>query len=221
MSGTSGPGSNEKPIEQIEDPGEYNQRRRMRAVHDAMDRFHDQRRKARDLYSRGHISEDTHLSILREAVESVLYELEPQLREFDPTDEDTEADAEGYYWNHVELGSVEIPPDGKTHKFTGLESIVEFPDPMTVTWEEEPDPPAGMSHHPNPDAGQQEETVQVPRRVLLRAARAVRAFMNDVGLDLGFDRTSHDDGDHSDLDALLRARGQQEAAAELPEVADD
>lgn len=206
---------------EITDPGEYNQRRRLRAVHDSMDRFHQQRRQARDLLSRGQISQNTYLSMLREAVESVLYELEPQLREFDPTDADDEKEAPGYYWTSVELGSVEIPPDGKPHQFQGLRSIVEFPDPMTVTWEEEPDPPAGFSSVVDPDAGKREETVQVPREVLIRAARAVRAFMNDVGLDLGFDRTSHDDGDHSDLKALLRARGQTDAAAELPEVADD
>lgn len=209
-----------QPAEKIEDPGEYNQRRRLRAVHDALDRIHVRRRKGRELMLHGQLDKQAYRSGLREAVTSMLLELEPAMRKFDPSDPGQE-DAPGYYWTTVPLGEMKIPQTGETYEFRGVQSVLEFDDPLVVEWEEDQDPPLGRSSHPDYGAETKTKTVQLSGKVLMNAERAVRTFMHDVGLDLGFDRTSHDDGDVDDLEALLRARGQEDAATELPEMNDD
>lgn len=200
--------------DRIEDPGEYNQRRRLQAVHDALDTIHERRSIGKEALQNGRIDRFTYLSSLREAVESMLLELEPAIKQFQAGGDD-ERDGD-YYWNEVDLGSVYLPPDNTECKFQGLKSILEFPDPYEAEWTVDKDPPSGFETHPRGQTEVQSQQIQIPKRILRKAERTVREFMHQVGLDLGFDRTSHDEGDVDDLEALLRARGQEQAADELP-----
>jgi hypothetical protein len=178
-----------RSVEKIDDPGEYNQRRRIETIHDATDRVFHQRRHALDLYQAGRIDQNGYLKILREAVESLLHQLEHSIRAFDEEQEGGRT-----YWEDVTLGSVEIPPDGEEYQFVGLASIMDFPDPYVAEWEDEEEPPAGFSSHPDYGTVTREEKVHVPESVLMAAVRAVMQFMNEVGLDVATEDSSETHG---------------------------
>jgi len=181
-------------LDEIDDPGEYNQRRRIRAIHDARERVLNQRRHAKDLKATGMITTQDYESILREAVGSFVIEIEQLLRRYqhthDPDTTNTETEAEpdshhppSWYLNDAPLGTVTIPPDGTIHKFTGLQSVIEFPDPHTVTWETSQTPPAGFSTHPDNNTTTHQREVQIPEPVLMKAVRVGMQFLNTIGMD--------------------------------------
>lgn len=203
-------------LDQIDDPGEYNQRRRIRAIHDARERIFEQRRRALDMKSSGRISEQQYLKILREAVESFLLEIEQLLHRYaaetrDDYDDHAETDDEpeaspSHYLTDVELGGVTIPPDGNEETFDGLLSILEFPDPYVAEWETYQSPPPGLSMHPDGGGTLHREEVQIPERVLLKATREATGFLNEVGLDAEIESDTPEYGfrelDSDELDAL-------------------
>jgi hypothetical protein len=205
-------------FDQIDDPGEYNQRRRVRAINNARERVFEQRRRGLDMLHHNRISEFTYKTILREAVETLIMEVEDQLQNFDADSEgDGQEHGPQYYWEDVELGSVSIPPNGDQYHFTGLESILEFDDPLVVSWVEHTEPPAGFSTHPEGQTEQRRERIQIPSDVLMSGARETMAFLDNIGLGLHLqDETPQDKASHSDLRGLVQLRGQDEVAEQLP-----
>jgi len=204
--------STEQELDQIEDPGEFNQRWRIRAINESIQRVFNQRRHGLDKLYHGAITRQQYQTILREAVESLIIWVEQPLQNYD--DDDDEAK---HYWKDISLGTVSIPPNGESYEFKGLESILEFDDPLVVTWEVVTEPPAGFSSAPGGHTETRQEKVQIPEDVLMKAARETMNFLSTVGLGLGLeDQTPQDRAEHSDLRGLLTLRGQDEVAEELP-----
>jgi hypothetical protein len=194
-------------LDDVDDPGEYNQRRRLRALGDARERVFAQRRHALDEYALGNISALMRDTIVREAVESLILEIEQlvvgdhfmddQLAEALPngatrsevsptaarySDREDEWGGE-WFWHEAPLGSVTRPDTGAEVPIQGLRGFLEFPNPMVVSWEEDLDPPAGFSTHPKGETDTRTEQVQLPEWVSMTAYRVAAAFLNQVGLD--------------------------------------
>lgn len=213
-------------LDQIDDPGEYNQRRVSRSIHDARERIYDQRRHALDMKASGRITDQQYQKILREAVESYILEVEQVLRRYHHDDNQTvPGDTDrtpGDYLKNIELGDVTIPPDGEVYTFEGLTSILEFPDPYVAEWETYQAPPPGWTNNPDATVTTHREEIQIPEHVLLNAVREATAFLHETGLGLQLeDQTPHDEVSHSDLRGLLTLRGQDETADQVPGGGDD
>ena len=176
------------PLKEIDDPGEYNQRRRIRAIHDARERVFEQRRRALDLQAQGSISRRTFRDIVRESVESFVFEIEQVLRRYQADAEPNLDPGSGarpptWYLKGADLGNMMLPPDGRERDFRGLLSVVEAPDPFVCEWQQQPSPPAGFESHPLAQAETQRREVQIPEKVLLNAVRTGMQFLSEVGLD--------------------------------------
>jgi len=185
-------------FEEVDDPGEYNQRRRIRAIHDARERVLEQRRRALDLRAHNQISKRQYHDILREATESFILEIEQLLRRYknDPAltlDSDIDGREPSWYLQEAPLGSMTLPSGDQKLGFTGLQDVLDAPNPIVCEWEEKADAPAGFETHPMGDTETQHRKVQIPEDVLLNAARFAMEFLSQVGLDLEVDE---DRGDH-------------------------
>lgn len=168
-----------------DDSEDVNRQRRLNAIHDARETVVDRRRRVDDALTYNEITEQTANTVLRREVENYIHEVEWLM-----DDADTSRD----YWAGVELGAM-VMPDGNTYEFVGLQSIVETADPIHYQWEsEEEDDWDGRT------VNKHEETVQIPRDVLMNAYRAVNGFLFEIGLDLGLDDGPTEYGfDYSDL----------------------
>jgi len=176
------------PLSEIDDPGEYNQRRRIRAIHDARERVFEQRRRGLDLRARGVISQRQYRDILRESVESFILEIEQLLRRYqadaEPNlDADSDVRPPSWYLQDVDLGVMALPPDGREAVFDGLLSVVEAPDPFVREWEERPEAPAGFEGHPLAETETKHREIQIREQILLNAVRAGMQFLSEVGMD--------------------------------------
>jgi len=186
-------------LDEIDDPGEYNQRRRLRAIHDARERVLEQRRHALDLRAVGHINQRQYQSVVREAVESFIMEIEQLLKRFEADaepnlDDDGDARPPSWYLEDAPLGTATIPPTNDAYEFRGLQSVLEFPDPYVASWQDKERPPAGFSTHPHGETQQRSEKVQIPEQVLLNAVRCGMEFLNAVGLDAEVEDTTPEFG---------------------------
>jgi hypothetical protein len=185
------------PLDEIEDPGEYNQRRRIRAIHDARERFMEQRRRALDLRAHNQVSERQYHDIIREAAESFVLEIEELLKRYrdDPAlTLGTKSRAASWYLERVTLGTMTLPPGGREIEFQGLQSILDAPNPIVCEWEEEADAPAGFAAHPMGEVETQRRKLQVPEDVLVNAVRTGMEFLSQIGLDLRLDEDQGDSG---------------------------
>ena len=193
------------PLSEIDDPGEYNQRRRIRAIHDARERVFEQRRRGLDLRARGVIGQRQYRDILRESVESFILEIEQLLRRYqadaEPNlDADSDVPPPPWYLEDVDLGIMRLPPDAQELVFDGLLSVVEAPDPFVREWEERPDAPAGFEGHPLAKTETKHREIQIREGILLNAVRAGMQFLGDVGLDVEMGDGVRDAGfDYSDI----------------------
>jgi len=176
------------PLSEIDDPGEYNQRRRIRAIHDARERVFEQRRRGLDLRARGAISQRQYRDILRESVESFILEIEQLLRRYqadaEPNlDADSDVRPPSWYLHDVELGRMALPPHSQELVFDGLLSVVETPDPFVREWQERPEAPAGFEGHPLAKTETKHREIQIREQILLNAVRAGMQFLSEIGLD--------------------------------------
>jgi hypothetical protein len=184
-------------LDEIEDPGEYNQRRRIRAIHDARERFMEQRRRALDLRAHNQVSERQYHDIIREAAESFVLEIEELLKRYrdDPAlTLGTKSRAASWYLERVTLGAMTLPPGGREIEFQGLQSILDAPNPIVCEWDEEADAPAGFAAHPMGETETHRRNVQVPEDVLVNAVRTGMEFLSQIGLDLRLDEDQGDSG---------------------------
>jgi len=184
-------------LDEIEDPGEYNQRRRIRAIHDARERFMEQRRRALDLRAHNQVSERQYHDIIREAAESFILEIEELLKRYrdDPAlTLGTKSRAASWYLERVTLGTMTLPPGGREIEFQGLQSILDAPNPIVCEWDEEADAPAGFAAHPMGETETHRRNVQVPEDVLVNAVRTGMEFLSQIGLDLRLDEDQGDSG---------------------------
>lgn len=209
------------PLDEIDDPGEYNQRRRIRAIHDARERVFEQRRRGLDLQARGEITRRQHRDILRESVESFILEIEQLLRRYqaraEPNlDADSDAQPPSWYLEDVDLGVMGLPPDGREVVFNGLLSILEAPDPFVREWEERPEAPAGFAGHPLAETETTRRERQIREGILLNAVRAGMQFLSEVGMDAeleqsiptkAFRELEQTDVEESDMEVPVDARG--------------
>jgi len=201
------------PLDEIDDPGEYNQRRRIRAIHDARERFMQQRRRALDLRAHNQVSERQYHDIIREATESFILEIEELLKRYRDDPALTlggKSRAASWYLERVTLGTMTLPPGGREIEFQGLQSILDAPNPIVCEWEEEADAPAGFSTHPMGETETQRRKLQVPEDVLVNAVRTGMEFLSQIGLDLRLDEDQGDSGfEYIDiLDSAPRADGE-------------
>lgn len=173
-------------FERIDDPAEYNQRRRLKSIQDTRERVFEQRRHALDLESRGHIPESLSRTIVREAVEDYVMEVEQLVKRAENrlgTDDDTNT---AWYWEQTNLGAVYLPDHGSHRVLNGLQEFLDFPSPYEAHWLEEADPPPGFSRHPDADEDgvvEMHATVQLPQDVSMAAFRTVNQFLAASGLD--------------------------------------
>jgi len=167
-------------FDSIDDPGEYNQKRRLKQIADTRDRVFQQRRHALDLEANGEIGEQMKRTIIREAVADLVLEVEHLI-----TAQKEDGDWPGQqYWKTAELGSVAIPEQGQNIPVNGLKGFLEFPNPAVVTWVEEPDAPPGFSTHPDREQRRQRsKQIQLPEEISMRAFRSVTEFLKASGLD--------------------------------------
>jgi len=176
------------PLEEIDDPGEYNQRRRIKAIHDARERVFGQRRRGLDLQARGEITRRQRRDILRESVESFILEIEQLLRRYqadaEPNlDADSEVPPPPWYLKDVDLGIMRLPPDGEEVVFNGLLSILEAPDPFVCEWQERREAPMGFEGHPLGETETKRRKIQIREGILLNALRAGMRFLSEIGMD--------------------------------------
>lgn len=190
---------------EVDDPDEFNQKRRIKDLLDVRTNVIDVKRDIRQAILMGHIDEQTGNHALRDAVQDLIYEVEPiakghekQLQYWggmvdednNPIHEDglgnlvVERDGEEYaydddpYWTGPHLGVMRLP-DGGVKEFYGLGDIVRTPDPMVVEWEEPTE-----DEYDGEDAEMQREVVQIPQDVLMTAFRTTNAFLFEIGLGL-------------------------------------
>ena len=209
------------PLDEIDDPGEYNQRRRIRAIHDARERVFEQRRRGLDLQARGEITRRQHRDILRESVESFILEIEQLLGRYqaqaEPNlDPESDAKAPSWYLQDVDLGVMGLPPDGQEVVFNGLLSILDAPDPFVREWEQAPDAPAGFDGHPLATTETTRRETQIREGILLNAVRAGMQFLSEVGMDAelkkstptkAFRELEEPDVDDPDMEVPIDGRG--------------
>jgi hypothetical protein len=201
------------PLDEIDDPGEYNQRRRIRAIHDARERVMQQRRRALDLRAHNQVSERQYHDIIREATESFILEIEELLKRYRDDPALTlggKSRAASWYLERVTLGTMTLPPGGREIEFQGLQSILDAPNPIVCEWEEEADAPAGFEAHPMGETRTHRRNVQVSEDVLVNAVRTGMEFLSQIGLDLRLDEDQGDSGfEYIDiLDSAPRADGE-------------
>lgn len=164
----------------IDDPGEFNQRRRLKAIQDARERVYKQRAHALDLEAVGAISTQTKRQIIREAVTDLVLEVEQLII---GNTEENQDNPGNKYWTEAQIGAIPLA-DGSTYPLFGLHDFLSAPNPIVQTWTEEPDAPPGFDVHPNrKEARERREETQIPEEVSMRAFRLVTKFLNDVGLD--------------------------------------
>jgi len=185
-------------FEEVDDPGEYNQRRRIKAIHDARERVFEQRRRALDLQAKGRVNQMQYRSVLREAVESFILEIEQLLRHYE-SDPSLTLDGDGapgasWYLEEAQLGTMTLPPNDEELEFTGLIDILSASDPIVRQWEEEQEPPMGFSSHPEYGPETKERKIQISEEILLNAARLGMKFLSQVGLDLKVNEGQRDHG---------------------------
>ena len=179
--------------EQIDDPSEYNQRRRLSAIQDARERVMEQRRQALELETYGQIREDLGQTIVREAVEDYVMEVEQLVRRAEDrlTPEESEHDT-AWYWEEANLGAVYLPDKGGEYPIHGLQAFLDFPSPYKAEWYEEAEPPAGFTKHPEADSEgvvHRSAAVQLPKSVSMNAYRVVNRFLAASGLDANPEKT--------------------------------
>lgn len=200
-------------FEQVDDPAEYNQRRRIRAIHDARERVMQQRRRALDLRAHNQVSKRQYHDIIREATESFVLEIEQLLRRYRDDAAltlDANSRAASWYLERAPLGTMTLPPGGREIEFQGLQSILDAPNPIKCEWEEPREAPAGFAKHPKGATETQRRKVQVSEDILVNAVRIGMEFLSQVGLDLKVDEDQPDYGlDYEDiLEAAPRAAGE-------------
>jgi hypothetical protein len=203
-------------FEQVDDPAEYNQRRRIRAIHDARERVMQQRRRALDLRAHNQVSERQYHDIIREATESFILEIEELLKRYrdDPAlTLDAKSRAASWYLERASLGTMTLPPGGREIEFQGLQSVLDAPNPIVCEWEEPREAPVGFEGHPLGETETQRRKVQVPEDVLVNAVRTGMEFLSQIGLDLRVDEEQGDGG--FKFEDVLEA--EPRAAGELPD----
>jgi len=161
------------PLSEIDDPGEYNQRRRIRAIHDARERVFEQRRRALDLRARGVISQRQYQA-----------DAEPNL------DANSEVPPPSWYLEDVDLGAMRLPPDGQEVVFNGLLSILEAPDPFVCEWQERREAPMGFEGHPLGETETKRRKIQIREGILLNALRAGMRFLSEIGMDAELEKST-------------------------------
>jgi len=202
-------------FEEVDDPAEYNQRRRIRAIHDARERVMQQRRRALDLRAHNQVSERQYHDIIREAVESFVLEIEELLKRYrdDPAltmDANANSREASWYLEKAPLGTMTLPPGDREVGFNGLQAVLDAPNPIVCEWDETADAPAGFASHPMGETETRRRKVQVSEDILVNAVRIGMEFLSEVGLDLKVDEDQPDYGfDYEDiLDAAPREAGE-------------
>lgn len=170
-------------ISGIDDPSEYKQSRRIRAILDARDHVIEQRRRARDLMLEGVIKEEIADEMIRDAVETYLLESEHVVLDFLPDDDDDEEDwskenrVAHNVWEETELGTVELVT--REVDMVGLRSYLDAPDEFVDVWvESEDDPIQGESQI------RRELHIQMPSSISMAAYRSLNRFWHSMGMDL-------------------------------------
>lgn len=168
-----------------DDDQDTNKQRRLNAIHDARKAVRDARRRADDALFEGAISQRTANTVIRREVENYIHEVEWLMEAAD-----TERDYEG----GIDLGTMQLP-DGNTYEFVGLQAILETADPIEYTWQHEARDEWDGRH-----VETHEETLQIPRDVLMAAYRATNGFLFEIGLDLSLEDGAEEFAfDYSDL----------------------
>lgn len=161
-------------VEKIDDPGEYKQKRRIKAILDARREVIERRRRALDLQAEGMIDETLAAHMLREAVEVYIMEVENQIGEAERTE---------HYWEDVYLGALYIEEKDEVRHFKGLSSIMNCDNPIVeYVTEETRDFARGVTT--------QEYRIeyQIPQDVLIQAFRVVNGFIfRELGMDVDSD----------------------------------
>lgn len=167
------------------DPSEVNAGQRIRDIHNARDHVREVQRTITELRIRRSVDEQAMLTAFRNALENYILEVEWLIRSpRAASDEDrtrvevTREELESYYWEDVRLGSQDLP-DGRVLGFDGLRSIINSPNPLVVTVEEESSQPGRAS-----TVVSNEYHVQIEEEVLKRAYRQVNAFLAEVDLEI-------------------------------------
>jgi hypothetical protein len=200
---------------EVADPSEYKQKRRIRDILDAKNHVIETKREIRHGVLLGQLDEQTGNHALRDAVEDLIYEVEPVLKghpkklqywggladeDGNPVREDghgqlvvVREDEEYAFdddplWTGPHLGTM-VLPDGDGYEFHGLGDVVQTPDPMVIEWEEETD-----DEYDGEETETKQEVVQIPQDVLMSAYRTTNAFLFEIGLDLedSDDQLPHD-----------------------------
>lgn len=164
------------------DPHEYTKMRRLRHVLDMREWFLDKSAEVDEYLAEGLLSTEGANTIIRRTLEQYIMTVESIAGEDDPWTR---------YWEEAKLGKqvIAAPPDAHETDvevaYVGLQSLFGMPDPITLTWTREQSPPAStMGAHPNGATVQEEETVQIPRRVLKDGYRYVNSYLNEIGMDI-------------------------------------
>ncbi len=164
--------ANQQPPDQHIDEQDvegYNKKRRYRAIHDARERVIEVINTVVETQLTHRLSREAELMVLRRAVENYIMEIEVLA---------DEAEASADYWTDVSLGGVDLP-NGEHYEFNGLRSILDAPEQFEVRWVEESDDLIGGT-----ETTVREESVRIPRRVLLNAYREANRLLSDVGMDI-------------------------------------
>lgn len=152
-----------------EDPDSLNRNRRIAAIHDAREAVKEKSNDAYEALASDQIDRTLANTIIRQAVEHYIIELEALIK--------SEDEYKSRYWEQKDLGEVGVGTS--THQFKGLESIVEAPEFLEDSWEQTV---------VDDVRGKEQETVrvqqQIPMDVLMNAYRTANAFCAEIGLDI-------------------------------------
>lgn len=179
------------------DPNEKNISLRIDEIHEAIGTVKKKRTGTSAALATGEIDGFDARSIVREAVELLIEEVEMVAKQTDYLKEE--------YWEGDEddpLGVIEVDnADTAPHVIAGLEDYVQFENPLVITEEIEPDPPMGMAGPPTIEAveGVKTTEVQMPREISINAYRRVRGLLSEVGLDVPLTKPNEAEFSYEDI----------------------
>lgn len=188
-------------IQQVRDPEEYINQRRLKSIFDIRQDIHEARRKVLILQDEGEADKQTAMNAYRSLIDSYVMEVEPLFLKYeygskimkshnfgrvslDPQTRNTQT-GRGRIEDQVFLPDKEkwVTPTNqiseKVYNFEGLESVLEAPNPLTTTVTVR----TSARHGPG-QVYRSEIEGQVPANILDEMLRVANRFLADIGFEI-------------------------------------
>lgn len=177
------PRVNERLAEQVADPESFNQKQRLKEIHDARRNFHERRQRAKDLKIKGEINHRKYTDLLVEAFQRYFYELEGLMQRHSRGE---------HYLYEVELGELDPLDRDDSIEFTGLLSLAGSVPTVPVK---------GIRMDDKDGSTSESRILTVANHsIVMRAFRECNKFLAEAGLDADMEDSGDEAGsEYSDI----------------------